>query len=110
MSQVIRYKVKPAFAAENEQLIGAVFDELHQANPTGFQYESYLQDDGVSFIHVAADDHVDRPSPLLDLPAFQRFQQGIAERCEVAPVRVSVREIGSYGHGSRKPRLERAGA
>jgi hypothetical protein len=54
MSQVIRYKVKPAFATENEELIRAVFDELHQANPAGFQYESYVQDDGVSFFRRPA--------------------------------------------------------
>ncbi len=110
MSQVIRYKVKPAFAADNETLIRAVFEELHRVNPDGFRYESYIEEDGVSFVHVVGDDVGDGPSPLLDLAAFQRFQHGIAERCEVAPVRVSMREIGSYGHGRRRPGLERAGA
>ncbi len=106
MSQVISYKVKPAFAAENEELIRAVFGELHQVNPDGFQYESFVQDDGVSFIHVVRDVEGGRPSPLVDLSAFQRFQQGMADRCEVAPVR----EIGSYDHAQDQSPLERVEA
>ena len=97
MSQVIRYTVKPEFAAGNERLIRDVFDELTHARPPGFSYQSFVQDDGVGFVHVVDDATGADSSPLLALPAFERFQRGIDERCAVAPSRTGMREIGSYG-------------
>lgn len=110
MSNVIRYKVKPAFAAENEELIRAVFEELHRADPGNVRYASFVQDDGVSFVHVVDHDPAEGSNPLLALAAFKRFQEGIAERCEVPPAFTSMREVGSYGNGSPESRPDRVGA
>jgi hypothetical protein len=96
MSQVIRYKVKPEHAAENERLIRDVFDELQQVSPAGFTYQSFVQDDGVSFIHVVDNQTGGDTSPLAGLDAFGRFQDGLGDRCEVSPVRVGMRQVGSY--------------
>jgi hypothetical protein len=48
-------------------------------------------------VHLVQLDGPDGPSPLLEVAAFQEFQAGIGERCEVAPVRAQLRQIGSYG-------------
>ena len=50
---MVRYKVKPDRAAENEELIRAVYDELAQTKPSGFRYATFQLDDGVSFVHLA---------------------------------------------------------
>jgi CheY-like chemotaxis protein len=54
MSQMmVRYKVKPERAAENEQLIRAVYEELHRTRPHGLRYTTFRLEDGVSFVHIA---------------------------------------------------------
>jgi hypothetical protein len=96
---IVRYKVKPERAAENEQLVRDVYAELHQTKPPGFRYATFQLEDGVSFVHVASNDAEDGRSPLSEVQAFKRFQQNIDERCEERPVVSSVREIGSYRFG-----------
>jgi hypothetical protein len=96
MKQVIvRYKVKPKRASENEELIRAVYAELHETKPAGLHYAAFRLDDGVSFLHLSAHDN-DGPSPLTNVEAFKRFQENIADRCDEAPVVSSLIEIGSY--------------
>jgi hypothetical protein len=95
MRQVmVRYKVKPDRAAENEELVRAVYDELRRTDPAGLSYATFQLDDGVSFVHLASTDEGD--SPLSQVTAFQRFQENIADRCDEAPVVTDLREIGSF--------------
>ena len=97
MRQVmVRYKVKPDRAAENEQLVRAVYDELHRTEPAGLRYATFQLDDGVSFVHLASTETEDGHSPLSQVKAFKRFQENIADRCEEAPVVTDLREIGSF--------------
>jgi hypothetical protein len=96
MKQVIvRYQVKPERAAENEELVRAVYAELHETKPAGLHYATFRLDDGVSFLHLSAHDN-DGPSPLTNTEAFNSFQEKIADRCDEAPVVSSLTEIGSY--------------
>ena len=92
---LVRYRVKPDQVAENEQLVRAVYEELHHGRPDGFHYATFKLEDGVSFVHIAIDETTGE-SPLTGLPAFQRFQQDIAERCDEPPVVSTVDRIGSY--------------
>ena len=93
---IVRYKVKPERAAENEQLVRAVYAELHQTRPTGLHYATFQLDDDVSFVHLASNDTEGGQSPLSDVQAFKRFQENIHDRCEEGPVVSALREIGSY--------------
>lgn len=77
---MVRYTVKPEWAAENEELVRAVHAELHQTRPAGLRYATYQLDDGVSFVHVAATE--DGQDPLPEVQAFKRFQENIDERCD----------------------------
>jgi hypothetical protein len=95
MRQVmVRYKVKRDRVAENEDLVRAVYEELHRTEPAGFRYATFRLDDGVSFVHLASSE--DEPSPLSQVAAFARFQKDIADRCDEPPVVTELREIGSY--------------
>jgi len=90
---MVRYRVRPDRVAENEQLVRAVYDELAASRPDGLQYATFKLPDGVTFIHLAR--HGD-PNPLSTTAAFQRFQEGIKERCDEPPVVTQVEMIGSY--------------
>ena len=93
---MVRYTVKPDRAAENERYIQQVFAELARSAPPGMQYAAFKLDDGVSFVHLYAHD-TGSIEPLRALSAFQAFRAGLADRCEVAPVRTVMEEVGSYG-------------
>jgi len=97
MKQVmVRYKVKPDRAAENERLVRAVYDELRRTEPTGLRYATFRLDDGVSFVHLASSETDDGHSPLSEVKAFKQFQEDIDDRCEEGPAVTGLREIGSY--------------
>jgi len=98
MRQVmVRYKVKADQAARNEEMVKRVYEELHQTAPAGFHYATFVQQDGVSFVHVASSEREDGQNPLMDVAAFRAFQENIADRCEEPPAPVGLREVGSYG-------------
>jgi hypothetical protein len=91
---IVRYKVAPAMVARNEELVRAVFEELHEADPPGFSYATLKLDDGVTFVHVVRSD--DDGTPLTELAAFRRFLDGIAERCTEQPVTNEWEQIGAF--------------
>jgi hypothetical protein len=93
---MVRYKVKPEHVAENETLVRAVYEELGQAKPDGFQYATFRLDDGVSFAHIASIETDDGRSPLADIAAFKRFTDNIRERCDDDPVTAELTEVGSF--------------
>ncbi len=95
MKQVmVRYKVKPDRAQENEELVRAVYDELQRTTPVGLRYATFQLEDGVSFVHVAQTEG--GQNPLTEVAAFREFQKEVGERCEEPPVVAELREIGSY--------------
>ena len=51
---MVRYKVKPELAQENERLVRAVYDELEHSAPAGLRYATFKLEDGVSFVHFAS--------------------------------------------------------
>jgi hypothetical protein len=94
---IVRYRVKPGRSEENAELVRAVYGELAAEQPPGFRYATYLQEDGVTFVHVAFTGD-GQEAPLPQLPAFQRFQRDLAERCDEAPELTRLEAfIGSYG-------------
>jgi hypothetical protein len=91
---MVRYKVKPDRAQENEELVRAVYDELQRTTPAGLRYATFQLEDGVSFVHVAQTE--EGQNPLTEVAAFREFQREVGERCEEAPVVAELREVGSY--------------
>jgi hypothetical protein len=94
---MVRYRVKPDRADENERLVRAVYEELHGTNPEGLRYATFRLFDGTTFVHVAESESA--TSPLNEVDAFQAFQKEIADRCEEQPVVTEIELVGSYGFG-----------
>jgi hypothetical protein len=93
---VVRYQAKPDRADENQKLIEAVFADLERRQPNGFAYTVFRLDEGVSFMHVVVEREVSNPDSLQDVPAFQAFVAGIADRCTVPPDPSGATVVGSY--------------
>ena len=92
---VVRYRAKPECVVENERLVRVVYAELAAARPDGFHYMTLRLDDDVTFVHVAL--HADGSvNPLPELPAFQRFQAGLADRLADGPEPSPATGVGSY--------------
>ncbi len=91
---MVRYRVKPDQVARNEELVRAVYEELHRGEPEGIRYATFGLEDGVTFVHIAETE--EGRNPLPDLPAFQEFQKDIDARCDEPPVVTELREIGSF--------------
>lgn len=93
---MVRYKVKPDRAAENERLIKRVFEQLEHERPSGLRYASFKLGDGVSFVHIVSLEAGDGSNPLGELPAFKAFTAAIEERCDEPPIAATLNEVGSY--------------
>jgi len=93
---MVRYRVKPDRAADNERYIRGVFAELERTKPVGLRYASFKLDDGVSFVHIASIETADDSNPLLAVSAFKEFTAQIKERCDEPPVTTNLHEVGSY--------------
>jgi hypothetical protein len=94
---IVRYRVKSGRADENADLVRAVYAELAALQPPGFRYATFVLEDAVTFVHLAITEG-DGKAPLPRLAAFQRFLEGISERCDEPPqtTRLST-QIGAYG-------------
>ncbi|MDQ0572331.1 hypothetical protein QFZ42_004165 [Variovorax paradoxus] len=98
MKRMVQYKVKADRIAENEGYVRAVYEALREAKPPGLRYATFRLEDGVSFVHLVSHGAESGGSDALTaLPAFKAFVAGIRERCDVPPVNVELKEIGSYG-------------
>ena len=91
---MVRYKVKPEHVAANEELVRGVYEELARVRPDGFRYGTFKLEDGVSFVHIAAQEG--ERNPLADVAAFQRFQENIRDRCDEPPAVTRLDEVGSF--------------
>jgi hypothetical protein len=97
-SSMVRYKVLPDRADENEALVRAVYEQLARERPEGLHYATFRLPDGVSFMHVVFE--TDQPGRILnEVAAFKAFTAGIEGRCEEPPVATEVTLVGSYGVG-----------
>jgi hypothetical protein len=91
---LIRYRLKPEHVERNEELVRAVYEELHRAAPSGLRYVTFKLGDGVTFMHISESEGEE--SPLAGLASAQEFQREIADRCDEQPVLTELTEVGSY--------------
>jgi hypothetical protein len=93
-TMVVQYRTKPESAEENADLIRAVFAQLADERPPGLAYTALRLDDGVSYLHIVELDAEQNPIP--DLRSFERFQDGIADRCADGPRPSGATVVGQY--------------
>jgi hypothetical protein len=98
-SSMVRYKVRPDMADENERLVKAVYRQLGEERPDGLHYATFRLPDGVSFMHIVFE--TDQPGGILNqVAAFRAFTADIAGRCEEEPAVTELTLVGSFGMGA----------
>jgi hypothetical protein len=93
---VVRYKVKPELADENQRLIERVFARLNDARPAGLRYASLRLADGVSFVHVLSVETDDGTNPISSISEFAAFTRDIDQRCDEPPAAQDATVVGAY--------------
>jgi hypothetical protein len=89
--RLIRYRVKPERAEENQRLVEGVFRELHAKSPTQVRYLVLRLGDG-TFCHLVDDS----TKTVASLDAFAAFQRGGAERRLDEPQQFEATVVGNY--------------
>ena len=92
---IVRYKLKPGRAEENEELIKGVFSQLLREGMEGLSYASYKLEDGLTFMHIA-NYSGEGKAPLTGIETFKAFSAKMTDRCDELPVVNYVTEIGFY--------------
>ncbi|MGF1648563.1 MAG: hypothetical protein ACFCVF_16825 [Kineosporiaceae bacterium] len=96
MPALMRYVVKRDRMAEHVSLLRAVYHELDTERPAGFHWASYrVREHPASFVEVVIGE--DLPGPLPGLPAFQRYREGLDDRCDGPLEFLDLDEVGTYG-------------
>jgi hypothetical protein len=93
---MVRYRVHEDRAEENAAFVRDVYEQLNREQPDGIRYATFVQEDGVSFVHVFLAESEEAAAALPRLEAFRRFQAGVRERCAEPPAQTPLREVGSY--------------
>ena len=92
---IVTYTVKPGREQENAALVRAVFEELAQAQPSGFRYAAFQAADSPQFVHLYTDEGA-APGALQQLRAFQAFVAEAADRHEKPATFKEFELIGAY--------------
>ena len=92
--KIVSYSTKAGKADENQRLIGDVFRELHETQPSGLRYAVLrLEDD--TFMHLVWTGA--ESASLTSLASFEAFVDRAEDR-QVAPaLHRAVSVVGNYG-------------
>lgn len=96
-SHLIRYCVRPERAAENEELLRAVFAELVQVRPVGLVFTVLRLDDGVTFVDAIVTKRGEGRRTMLRLTALKAFHARLRERCVEGPTRAAATVVDTFG-------------
>jgi hypothetical protein len=94
MRMMISYRVRADRVDEHHRLLAEVFAELHATQPGGLRYDAHVLADGRSFVDVV--EGPDLPAPLPRLSAFQRYRDGLDDRCDEPVVMTALDVVHSY--------------
>ena len=83
----VTYTVKPQYVAQNKANIEQVMKDLKAKNNPNTKYASYLEEDGVTFMHFAQYPDEETAKILNDIPSFAKFRKELKESGPVSPPR-----------------------
>ena len=91
-----RYTVQARYAAQNQEQISRVMDELRALRRTDIRYSVFVEDDGKTFIHLLFCANEEAEQVFFKLASQQAFQAGLAaSQLEVPPTMTTLRLVGS---------------
>ena len=91
-----RYTVKEEYAAQNQEQISLVVEELRAMGRLDIRYSVYVEDDGKTFLHLLFCAIDEAEQVFFRLPSQQAFQAGLAAgHFEVPPTMTSLHLVGA---------------
>jgi hypothetical protein len=79
------YTVRPEYVEQNKANIAQVMKDLKALNNPNTKYASYLEEDGVTFMHFAQYPDEETAQLLNGLPSFAKFRKELKESQPVSP-------------------------
>lgn len=74
ISVFISYTVRPDFVEENKRNINNFLEDLKTLNSNEFQYNVYIKEDGLTFLHQSTYIDENIQTIVLNTPSFRRFR------------------------------------
>lgn len=75
ISVKVSYTVKPEFVEKNKRNISIFLSDFKKLVSANFLYNVYLEEDGLTFLHVSMYEDEDVQHQILHVPSFLQFQK-----------------------------------
>jgi len=75
ISVKVSYTVKPEFVAQNKQNISVFLADFKKLVDKNFLYNVYLEEDGLTFLHISMYENEEVQQHILNIPSFLQFQK-----------------------------------
>lgn len=72
---IVTYQVKPEFVAENKSNIKKFLKEFESLDNSKFNYSAFLDNDGLTFVHISNYENENIQNQVLNVPSFLEFQK-----------------------------------
>jgi len=90
------YTVQEAYVEQNKANIAQVMKDLRALNNPNTKYASYLEEDGLTFMHFAQYPDEETSQLLNSLPSFAKFRKELKESRPTSPPKaISLSLVGS---------------
>lgn len=88
ISVVVTYRIKEGFIERNKANIAKFIKDFKKLDTSGFQYNVYTKQDGVTFVHHSLYENEPIQKELLNVPSFLEFQKqrdeiGLVEKPQI---------------------------
>ena len=91
-----RYTVQAAYAAQNQEQISRVVEELRALRRTDIRYSVFVEDDGKTFLHLLFCRDEEAEQVFFRLESQQAFQAGLAaSHLEEPPTMTTLHLVGA---------------
>lgn len=75
ISVKVTYTVKPEFVEQNKKNINVFLEDFQKLNPTDFNYQVFLCEDGKTFMHLSSYKNEDIQTQIMNVSSFKAFQK-----------------------------------
>ncbi|MFY0481960.1 hypothetical protein ACI6PS_05085 [Flavobacterium sp. PLA-1-15] len=75
ISVKVTYTVKPEFVAQNKANIKIFLEDFNKLNASDFEYDVFLCQDGITFLHLSSYKNEEIQNQILNVPSFKNFQK-----------------------------------
>lgn len=94
----VTYTVKPEYVEQNKSNIEQVMTDLRKIGNPNTKYASYLEEDGVTFMHFAQYPDESTAKILNTIPSFAKFREELKASKPVSPPKAMNMSLVASGY------------